>query len=109
MTDDLLSKIDQNPILSKAFGDPSLFKVLEEFHRNPQEALAAAQRTPEVREFLQQFCSLMGEHFTEMADSQQENDQPPPPLISEQLSEGQLSVYTNWLVISPTVRTDWLF
>ncbi len=85
MTDDLLSKIDKNPVLSKAFRDPSLVKVLEEFHKNPQQALAAAQDSPEVLAFLRQFCSIMGDHFTAMADNQEKRE---GPLISEQPSQG---------------------
>ena len=87
MTDDLLSKIDNNPVLSRAFKDPSLVKVLEQFHKNPQQALAAAQDSPEVLAFLRQFCSIMGDHFTTMADNQEKKEE---PLISEQLSEGTL-------------------
>ena len=79
--------IDKDPVLSKAFKDPHLFKVLEEFHKNPKQALAAAQHNPEVKEFLQHFCSIMGDHFTSIAGTQ---DRERKPLISEQPSEGNM-------------------
>lgn len=85
LNEDLLSKISSNPILSKAFADPKLFKVLEDFQKNPQQALMAAQHDPVVSEFLQQFCSLMGNHFNTMADLQ---DKKQPITEVKELSEG---------------------
>ena len=87
VTEDLLTKIDQNPTLAKAFRDPALAKVLEEFHQNPQAVFKASQCNPEIQKFLQEFCGIMGDHFTSLAD--QEDIKLKQPLISEQLSEGK--------------------
>lgn len=48
-----------------------LSQTLQQFHQNPQETLAAAQHKPEVRKFLQEFCSVMGDHFTALADKEE--------------------------------------
>ena len=63
MTDDLLERIERHPLLSRAFRDPSLSQVLAEFQRNPEAMLAAAQGNHELMQFLQEFSSLMGDHF----------------------------------------------
>ena len=79
--------MNENPVLAKAFNDPALTKVLEDFHRDPKGALAAAQSNPEVLKFLQEFCGLMGEHFLSL-DSK-ENKTKDEELITEHLSEGE--------------------
>ena len=48
MTDDLLSKIEKDPVLSEAFGDPTLTQALAQFQTDPQRALAAAKDKPKV-------------------------------------------------------------
>ena len=52
VTDDLLSKIHDNPILSEVFSDPTLSQALAQFQSNPQAVMAAAKDDPKV--------SLMG-------------------------------------------------
>ena len=79
--------MNENPVLAKAFNDPALTKVLEDFHRDPKGALAAAQSNPEVLKFLQEFCGLMGEHFLSL-DSKG-NKAKDEELITEHLSEGE--------------------
>lgn len=88
VTDDLLTKISSNTVLSKAFSDPKLFQVLEEFQKNPQQAMMAAKHDPVMTEFLQEFCSVMGDHFNTMADLQ-EGQQPIEEV--KQVSEGMLN------------------
>ena len=48
MTDDLLSKIHDNPVLSEAFSDPALGQVLAQLQSNPQAVAAAAKDNPKV-------------------------------------------------------------
>ena len=48
MTDDLLAKIESDPVLSKAFRDPAMSQALAQFQANPQQALAATRDKPEV-------------------------------------------------------------
>ena len=83
VTDDLLEKVSKNRVLSKAFSDPALNKVLDDFHKDPQGAFAAAQSKPEVMEFLKEFSNLMGDHFMSLGNKEQEEE-----LITEHLSEG---------------------
>lgn len=90
ITDDLLSKIQQNPVLAKSFADPSLSRVLEDFHRDPQDTLSRAKNNPEVEQFLKEFCALMGSHLTALADEEEEEEvKTKKPQISRQESEGE--------------------
>ena len=91
VNDDLIAKIDQSATLSKAFNDPTLLNSLELFHKNPKAALAAAQESPEVANFLQEFCSLMGDHFNSLADKQEKLQE--EPLITEKLTEGERNIH----------------
>uniref|UniRef100_A0A7M5V3S5 Uncharacterized protein n=1 Tax=Clytia hemisphaerica TaxID=252671 RepID=A0A7M5V3S5_9CNID len=68
VTEDLLTKIMQHPKLSKQFMDPRFSSAIEKFQKNPREVMEMCQTNEELREFIQQFCSLMGDHFTGLAD-----------------------------------------
>ena len=48
VTDDLLSKIHDNPVLSEAFSDPALAQVLAQLQSNPQAVAATAKDNPKV-------------------------------------------------------------
>ena len=48
MTDNLLAKVEKNPVLSKAFKDPAMAQALAQFQANPQQALVATKDKPEV-------------------------------------------------------------
>jgi hypothetical protein len=48
VTDGLLSKVEKDPVLSKAFSDPAMAQVLAQFQANPQHTLAATKDKPEV-------------------------------------------------------------
>ena len=91
MTDDLLNKISSHPLLSKVFQEPRLAEVLSQFQSNPQAALAAASGNPEMQQFLQEFCSLMGDHFTALADKEEKETKPSAeqPLIAETTATGE--------------------
>merc|ERR1719231_1297979 len=71
MTPELLKKIASTPVLRKAFTDPRCQTAMAEMQTNPQEAMKKYGDVPEMREFLQAFMKLMGEHFTELADKQE--------------------------------------
>ena len=58
----------QHPKLSKQFLDPRFSQAIDKFQKNPREVMEMCQTNEELREFIQEFCSLMGEHFTLMAD-----------------------------------------
>ena len=66
-----------------------MVQILQEFHQNPQETLARAQHNPQMREFLQQFCSLMGDHFTALAEKDDRSKQRSAAQISEVPSPGE--------------------
>ena len=88
ITDDLLRRIKESPVLSKAFQDPSLSQAMAEFQRNPQAALQAAQHRPELLQFLKEFSSLMGEHFTSLSGAKGDSRPKQDQLISEMVSSG---------------------
>lgn len=51
VSDDLLSKIEKDPVLSKAFQDPAMTQALAQFQADPKHALAATKDNPEVGSF----------------------------------------------------------
>lgn len=40
------------------------------FQSNPEHVMSTCQTNDELREFIQEFCAIMGEHFTTLADQQ---------------------------------------
>ena len=60
-----------NPKLSKQFTDPRFSKAIAQFQSNPEHVMAMCQNNPEMREFIQEFCGIMGNHFTDYADKQE--------------------------------------
>ena len=78
VTEDLLAKIMAHPKLSKQFTDPRFSEVINKFQSNPEEVMRTCGNNPEMKEFIQNFCSIMGEHFTEMGDRQQQQQQVNP-------------------------------
>lgn len=81
MTDNLLSKVEEDPVLSKAFHDPAMVQALAQFQTNPQLALAAAKDKPEIQKFLQSFCALMGDHFTELGKAEERTRAPVSEIV----------------------------
>lgn len=49
LTDDFLSKVEGDPILSKGFSDPIMMQYLNLLQTNPKQAFATAQGNPKVR------------------------------------------------------------
>lgn len=68
---DLLQKILSHPKLSKQFTDPRFSEAIQQLQTNPQHVMQMCQTNAELREFIQEFCAIMGEHFTGMADVQE--------------------------------------
>lgn len=81
MTDNLLEKVEKDPVLSRAFQDPAMAQALAQFQANPQLAFAAAKDKPEMQKFLQSFCALMGEHFTELDETQEKTRAPVSEIV----------------------------
>ena len=72
MTPELMAKIAANPLLRKGFTDPRCQQAMSEMQTNPTEAMQKYGGNPEMRNFLQAFMKLMGEHFTALADKEDE-------------------------------------
>jgi len=70
MTEELLSKIMAHPKLSKQFTDPRFSEVIGKLQSNPEEVMRASASNPEMREFIQNFCAIMGDHFTQLGEKQ---------------------------------------
>ena len=86
MTPELLQKIAANPLLRKGFGDPRCQAAMAEMQTDPQAAMRKYGDQPEMRNFLQQFMKLMGEHFTALADKQdEEKARTGPALTAEEV------------------------
>jgi len=70
MTPELLKKIAMSPVLRKGFMDPRCQAAMGEMQSDPQAAMRKYGDVPEMREFLQAFMKMMGEHFSALADKQ---------------------------------------
>lgn len=73
ITSDLLTKIMKNPKLAHQFNDPKFNEAITLFQTNPQKVLEMCKDNVELREFIQEFCALMGDHFTNLADINEES------------------------------------
>lgn len=67
VTDELLDKVQGNPLFAQAFEHPDFSQVLTRFTQNPKQAIREFGDAPEFRVFLQEMCSLLGHHFTGLA------------------------------------------
>lgn len=72
MTPELMAKIAANPLLRKGFMDPRCQQAMSEMQTDPQAAMKKYGDVPEMRTFLQSFMKLMGDHFTGLADKEEE-------------------------------------
>ncbi|XP_052808084.1 uncharacterized protein LOC128236967 [Mya arenaria] len=68
VTDDLLKKLEKNEKLSKRLQDRKFVQAIGEFQRDPKTAMTKYGNNPEVQEFFQDFCGLMGDHFNKLGD-----------------------------------------
>ena len=71
MTESLLEKIEKHPLLSRALQDPNLARAMSQFQSDSGTVLQAAAGNPEMQTFLKEFCRVMGDHFTDLADRQE--------------------------------------
>lgn len=92
MTPELLQKIAAKPILRKAFTDPRYQSAMTEMQTDPQAAMRKYADVPEIREFLQSFMALMGEHFSALADKQESeraSSAPAAPVLTPEQQKAQ--------------------
>ena len=67
LTQELLMKIAQKPNLMKTFLDPRFSTVIKELQTNPQECINKYKNNEEFSNFIKEFSSIMGEHFTNLS------------------------------------------
>ena len=67
LTQELLMKIAQKPNLMKTFLDPRFSTVIKELQTNPQECMNKYKNNEEFSNFIKEFSSIMGEHFTNLS------------------------------------------
>lgn len=71
VTQDLMSAMSQNAVLSAGFRDPKCLAAMELMRKNPTEAISRFQSDPDVSRFLQEFGKVMSVHFTSLGEQQQ--------------------------------------
>ncbi|PAA84762.1 hypothetical protein BOX15_Mlig027560g1 [Macrostomum lignano] len=90
LTEDLLARVESDEALLRGLANPRLSAALAKFQTNPRGAMEEYKDDTEVQEFLAKFSALLGEHFTQIADKQeqeQQQQQPPEdPEVAEVLS-----------------------
>lgn len=73
---DLLQRISSDPILFKDMTNPKYTAALEALQRDPKEAMKRFENHPDVKDFLNRMCRVLGDHFTELGEKQdQEQEQ----------------------------------
>ena len=64
-----MHKIEANPKLARHFTNPRMAEALQKFQTDQAMAMKQYQNDHEVQEFIQEFCSIMGDHFTKLSDT----------------------------------------
>lgn len=67
---ELMEKISGNPRLAAGLSNPKFTAALEALQKNPKEALSKFKNHPEINDFLNEFCGVLGQHFTELGAQQ---------------------------------------
>ncbi|XP_077977375.1 uncharacterized protein LOC144432939 [Glandiceps talaboti] len=75
INDDLLKKIEKNPDLLRKLTNPSFSQALSKFQTNPTMAAEEYANNPEIQKFFSEFCSILGDHFNNLADKQPQSSQ----------------------------------
>jgi len=99
-TPDLLDSITQNhPKLAQGMQNPQYMSALQSMQTNPKETLERLKQTsPEIVDWLMEFCGVMGEHFVKLGEtsskdkkvkssSEDGNGSDLPPLPSQKIRE----------------------
>jgi len=71
-TKELMQKISENPKLKRFLMDPQFAAVLRSLEINPKETMKSLQNQPEMLAVLNEFCSVMGGHFSKLADDEKQ-------------------------------------
>ena len=70
MNDSLLQTIQSNPKVSSKMSNPQFMTAFSEFQSNPSAAAKKYENNSEMKEFIQEFSSILGGHFTSLADKE---------------------------------------
>jgi len=72
--DDLMQKVANNPRLAAGLRNPKFAAALEAMQRDPKAAMTKFRNHPEIIDFLQEFCGVMGQHFTKLGKEQDQSN-----------------------------------
>ena len=92
----MLQKIEANPKLARRFKDPRMAEALRKFHTDQAAAMNEFKNDHEIQEFIQEFCSVMGDHFTQLASTQSNG------MLSRKVMYFHLTVF----IVAPTSLED---
>jgi len=70
LNDGLLAEIEKDPVISSKIGNPQFMAAFGEFQQNPAGAMQKYGGNPEMKEFIQRFAGLLGDHFNKLGKQQ---------------------------------------
>nr|XP_054753432.1 uncharacterized protein LOC129259162 isoform X1 [Lytechinus pictus] len=82
VNDNLLSKIEKHPRLAQQLSDPCFSQAMSMFQSNPQGAMKYFQDNPEIQTFFQDFCAILGDHFTGLSSTSSNQPSPSAPKVT---------------------------
>ena len=91
LTQELLMKIAQKPNLMKTFLDPRFSTVIKELQTNPQECINKYKNNEEFSNFIKEFSSIMGEHFTNLSKNNNNNNNINDPEIQKIINDPKIN------------------
>jgi hypothetical protein len=71
---DLLNRIQQNPKLIRGMNDTQCMAALDALQKNPKAAIEKFRDYPNVLEFINEMLSLLGDHFLELNETKDSDD-----------------------------------
>ena len=88
ITPDLVEAMAKRPALARGMADPRCQAAIKELQKNPKDGAKKFDSDPVLREFLKDFCEVMGGHFEKMG-----KDAAPsaPPTEEEKAKLGPLA------------------
>ena len=87
LTPDFMEQISQNSTLVNGMSNPMFLAALESLQKNPRMTRIKFKDHPDILEFLNEFCSVMGQHFCKLGEEKKEvvNSQVNSNLLTRQL------------------------
>lgn len=68
---DLMEKLSKNPRLMTGFQNPKFMAAMEAMRENPKEAMEKIQNHPDILEFIQEYCAVIGANFTALGEKEE--------------------------------------